>query len=136
MKRRVDWPERLARTVRAAQGRRFAWGGHDCALFVCDCILAMTGCDPAARFRGRYRTARGAARALRRIAGVATLDALATRLLGAPVPVATAKRGDIVLLDTDDGPALGVVIGARAAFTSPRGLAFVPVSAPRRAWRV
>ena len=147
IERRPDWPECLAETVRAARGRPFQWGRHDCALFACDCIAAMTGVDPAARFRGRYKTARGAVGALKRYGssaegfgpqagGVRSLEELATRVLGVPIRPEMARRGDIVSFDTALGPVLGVSLGSRAAFTGPEGLTFVPVSATRQAWRV
>lgn len=40
------------------------WGEDDCALFNANVQLAAMGIDPAAAFRGRYRTQRGAHRVL------------------------------------------------------------------------
>ena len=139
MPRRHDWPERLAEVVRAARGRPFQWGRHDCALFAFDCVAAMTGVDHTARYRGRYRTAKGAYRALARIGGVRTLDDLATALTKRPALAEgprAARRGDLVIHDTDDGPALGVCLGARLVAVGPGGLAYRPMSAVTRAWRV
>jgi hypothetical protein len=135
-RRRSDWPERLADAVRAARSRPFVWGRHDCALFAFDCVLAMTGEDHLAAFRGRYRSAKGAVRALKRIGGVKTLEELVAGILGAPGQAQTAQRGDLVLLDTEIGPALGVCLGARCAFAGPDGLAYAPTVAAREAWRV
>jgi len=134
--RKNDWPERLAAVVRAAAARPFEWGRQDCALFACDCIAAMTGADPAAAFRGRYRTARGAARALRRIAGVDDLGALATKVLGAPVAPAFARRGDIAEVPLLDGPGFGVVLGREVAVVGVEGLLRVSMQTATRAWRV
>ncbi len=136
MDRRPDWQPRLDAALRAAAARPFAWGRHDCALFACDCIAAMTGEDPAARFRGRYRTARGAARALRRIGGARNLGGLATRVLGAPFPPAFARRGDLAEVEAGAGPALGVVLGRTVALVAPEGLVRVRLDRARRAWRV
>ena len=134
--RRADWPERLAEVVKAARGRPFQWGRHDCATFAFDCVLAMTGVDRLADFRGRYRTAKGARRALKRIGGVATVEDLATALTIRPADAQTAQRGDVVLIDGDLGPTLGVCLGVRSAFVGPDGLAFAPTAVVRRAWRV
>lgn len=41
----------------------FAWGERDCGLFVADWVGLVTGRDPAADLRGRYRDADGAATA-------------------------------------------------------------------------
>ncbi|WP_133251529.1 DUF6950 family protein [Zavarzinia aquatilis] len=37
--------------------RRWEWGSHDCTLFAADWVLAVTGTDPAAGWRGRYGSA-------------------------------------------------------------------------------
>jgi len=136
MMRRHDWQARLDAVLRAAETRPFAWGRHDCALFACDCIAAMTGEDPAARFRGRYRTARGAYGALRRIGGARDPGALATKLLGAAVSPAFARRGDLAEVETDGGPALGIALGSVVALVAFEGLVRVGVDRARRAWRV
>ena len=136
MRRTPDWPERLADAVRAARARPFAWGEHDCALFAFDCVLAMTGEDHLAAFRGRYRSAKGAVRALRRIGGVKTLEELTTRILKRPALPETAQRGDLVMIDGELGPTLGICLGARSAFAGPDGLVFAPTATVRRAWSV
>ncbi len=64
--KRSDFAERLHAAVAARRGQPFQWGENDCALFACDLVEAATGVDYAAPFRGRYRTAAGAARALKR----------------------------------------------------------------------
>ena len=136
--RRPDWPERLAETVASARERPFAWGRHDCALFAADCVLAMTGYDPAAPFRGRYSTARGAARSIRRVTGareigVAFGDALLGPRLTSPM---LAQRGDLVLVPTPEGPAFGVVLPLGVMVVAERGLVEYPLTAALVGWRI
>ena len=100
MRRREDWPERLAAVVKGALDVPFAWGRNDCALFASDCAKAMCDEDPAAAYRGKYKSARGALAALKRIGGVASIEGLANAVLGAPIEVAEARRGDVVLVET------------------------------------
>lgn len=76
----------------------FAWGSNDCALFAASAVQAMTGIDPAEGLRGTYRTALGAAEALRQH-GAGTLLKTVTLWLGEPKHVAQAHRGDIVMLN-------------------------------------
>ena len=78
--RKEDWPERLMALIAERRSRPFAWGEQDCALFACDAVAAMTGADPAAWFRGRYRTRRGAYALLKRF----VLLGLPSRRLAAP----------------------------------------------------
>lgn len=140
MTRFEDWPIRLDRFLQAASGRPFSWGGHgggsDCALFAADAVQAIRGDDPAAAFRGRYTTAIGAARALKRY-GAGDLESTATMMLGEPLanPL-LAQRGDVVSVDTEDGPALGVCVGAKVAVVGKTGLVQMQLRGARKAWRV
>ena len=52
------------------QGRRpWVWGECDCTMWVADWIKAVSGIDPAERYRGRYRTQRGAEHVLKHRGG-------------------------------------------------------------------
>lgn len=135
VRRREDWPERLLAFVRSREHTPFAWGANDCALFAADAALAMTGHDFVAAFRGRYTTALGAMKVLRSN-GVEDLAGHLGQMLGEPVPPMLARRGDVVLFEAVSGPALGVVMGSRAAAAGPDGVAWIPASCWQRAWRV
>lgn len=131
--------ERLHSAFAARCGRPFVWGENDCTLFACDLVEAATGVDYAAVLRGRYRTAAGAARALRRFAG-GGLEAAAEKIAQdnglEEVPPLMAQRGDFVLLDAAAGPALGVCLGATFIAAGPAGAVSLPLKRARRAWRV
>ena len=135
-RRRHDWPERLADAIRVARGRSFAWGQHDCALFAFDCYAAITGEDLTIPFRGHYTTPLGAARALKRHRGVSTVWDLVASILGPDRSSVLAQRGDMVLLDTELGPTLGVCLGARSAFVGKDGLVYAPTVNAKRSWQV
>ncbi|MDF2603503.1 hypothetical protein [Sphingomonas sp.] len=95
MHRKPDWDARLAAYLEPLRARPFVWGEHDCCIFAAGAVEAMTGVDPMPEFRGRYRTAIGSARALRRYGAgdlAATLDGKFTR-----ISAALAHRGDIVM---------------------------------------
>jgi hypothetical protein len=126
------WEVRLAEAVAAAQSRPFAWGVHDCATWAFDVRQALTGLDAAAAWRGRYRTAVGSVRMLRRL-GCQTTEDLARSIMGAPLASPRlAQRGDIVLL----AGAVGICLGADCAFLAPEGLTFRPITETELAWRV
>ena len=131
--------ERLSAAVKARRGRSFQWGSHDCCTFACDVIRDAGGVDYAAPFRGRYTTALGAARALRRFAG-GGLETAAEKITQdnglEEVPPLMAQRGDFVLIDVAEGPALGVCLGEFLAAAGPDGAATFPLKRARRAWRV
>ncbi len=63
----------LSAFLGAAAARPFRWGAHDCQMWPADWVLGETGRDPAAAWRGRYRTWRGAERILRQGGGLVVL---------------------------------------------------------------
>jgi hypothetical protein len=121
----------------------FVWGGNDCCLFPADAILAMTGVDIAAEFRGRYTTAIGAKRAIRSVARGATVgDAVAWcaqqhGLAELPHP-RCAQRGDLVVLEEDGRDMAGLVglNGRELVAVGEGGLVTFPIEQVKRAWRV
>ncbi len=133
MRRLEDWPTRLAEFIEARRERAFSWSESDCCLFVCDAIEAMTGTDPGARWRGLYASEKGARRVLRDNGGVA---GIATLVLGSPVPIALAGRGDVVLIDTPHGEALAICLGVVVAGQGPDGIQFLLASEGKAAWKV
>jgi hypothetical protein len=135
MPRVENWERRLVEAVDIARAKPFAWGDHDCASFAFETRTILTGGeDVAALWRGRYTTALGAQRVMRRL-GWASIEAMGRSLLGEPreTPL-LAQRGDIVLAET--GLGFGVVIGATAAGISSDGLSFAALTSCQLAWAV
>ena len=129
-----NWPAALAAEIASAQNKPFAWGSHDCGTFAAAVETAVTGETGFGDALGGYKTAIGAARKLRKI-GFATIeDLVAARLV--EITPSFAQRGDVVAIDTDLGPAIGVVTGADALTPGLEGLVRYPVTVARRAWRV
>ena len=134
--RRPDWPARLTRFLEERRGQPFAWGAHDCCLAACDWVRDAAGWDPAAAFRNAYDNRDGAMRALRAL-GAGTLTDTARRIGGPPLAsVRFAQRGDVVLIRSAAGPALGIVVGDRIAAAGPAGWSFVPLGDAVMAWRI
>lgn len=140
-----DWPRRLQQFLADTKQEIFEWGCMDCGLFMADGVVAITGWDPAAAFRGRYKTARGAAGALRRYAGGGLADAMGKALAEpgwSEIRPAYAQRGDAILFDGTDiesgiqAEAAGICLGARFVYMAPSGQALASMTLARRAWRV
>ena len=87
-----DWQARLSAELAASQARAFDYGAHDCCIFAADCILAVTGRDVAADWRGRYATERDGLA----LARVKSLAQLAGRFFK-PVQPIFARRGDVAI---------------------------------------
>lgn len=130
MSRLSDWQQRM---TEALMNRRHNPG--DCAIFAADMVLAMTGEDHATGFRGRYATIRGGIRKLR-AAGyrdhVSFVEYHFTE-----IELVQALPGDIMVIDADEGLALGIVQGSGGVYVpTPTGIGIVPVSTAVRAFRV
>lgn len=133
---RVDhWEHLLAAAIDTARARPFVWGVHDCPTFAFETRMILTGGeDVASLWRGRYTTALGGARVMRRL-GWSSLEEMGCALLGEPRPaVLLAGRGDIVLAHT--GLGFGICIGASAVGMAPAGLVTVPLTSCRLAWLI
>ena len=129
------WERLLAAAIDTARAKPFVWGVHDCPTFAFETHMLLTGGeDIAALWRGRYTTALGGERVMRRL-GWASLEDMGRALLGEPrLSVLLAKRGDIVLADT--GLGFGICTGADAVGMAPDGLVSVPLISCRLAWPI
>lgn len=134
MMRRKDWRTRLHAEITASQARLFEWGANDCALFAMRCVEAMTGNNQAAPFAGTYKTARGALGVIKR-AGHADLAEFAAAYFPAIHP-SEANTGDVAAVQTDEGPALGIVSRDRIHVMRQDGLGTVSRSDAIVAFRV
>jgi hypothetical protein len=121
----------------------FVWGSTDCALFAADGILAQTGIDIAAEFRGRYHDQSGAFAAIKEITGGTTVaDAAAWCAAKFGMEEWTyplmARRGDLVTLDDGGNEVAGLVHlnGRDIAVVGDKGLHRLPIASVKRAWRV
>jgi hypothetical protein len=121
----------------ASAGRTpFAFGSHDCLLWLADWAREVTGVDPAEDLRGRYRTWLGCQRFIAKRGGVEAIVAACAARVGAP-RTACAKAGDagVVQALTDRGvmPVGAICTGERWAMLAPEGLISIPAR-PLAAW--
>ena len=130
LQRPNNWRVLLVDHVMSKESQPFEWGINDCALFAADAVKVMTGVDFAAEYRDGYKTQLGASRKLAR-AGYSDLEDLASKTF-IEVPPLTAQMGDLAIIPTDLGPALGIVLGADVATASGH----VPLTTIKRAFRV
>lgn len=130
-----DWRSRLALHVAAHARVPFRPGRHDCALFAAGGRAALTGIDVLEQARGRYDSIDGGFKLAARHGYASPFAAVADGL--EEIHPAYAVVGDLALLDDDDGnPAMGIVQGEMVYVLGARGLALVPLTEVRRAWRV
>lgn len=130
-----DPRQELSAYLRAMARADFAWGRCDCALTMADWCRRVRGVDPAARLRGRYRSAGGALRTVHRRGG---FEAVVRALMADAGFVTTdaPRPGDVGLVDHPAvGPACAIRCALGWAVKSPAGVALgaFPTLA---AWRV
>ena len=137
MQKLVDWRPRLRAFLAAQADAPFVMGGiggMDCGALAGGAIEAMTGENPHARVAGKYKTMAGALRALKRL-GHEDHIAYAASLLTEIDPL-YAAFGDIAVVNSPDGPALGVVTGPHIEVRAPGGRGVVPLTDAVRAFRI
>lgn len=125
----------LDQFLEAATARTFRDGEWDCQLFPAEWVRLVTGVDPAKEWRGRYSTALGRERILKREGGplaVMTRGAESARLKRTTEPV----RGDVGLIRLSGRDYGAVCLGDRWALVTRRGLAAERPDEVIRAWEV
>jgi len=105
-----DWPSLMNQAIDAARDMPFQWGHHDCALFAADVVKAITGCDYAQSWRGRYTDPFSLLRLLKQHQFNELTDLVDTYL--PRIDCAPAGRGDVVAIDMDGHAALGICAGS------------------------
>lgn len=117
--------EELTAYLRSALSLIFDFGECDCALWAANWIVQRRGIDPAAPIRGRYKTRLGCMRLATRNGGFV---AFTRTLLGAAGLSETddPKPGDVGVIETPLGPALGIKTHRGWAWKSKRGFMVVP----------
>lgn len=139
-----DWQPRLFEAIAQRNTAVFDYGKFDCCLAGADLIVAITGDDPMADFRGRYKSAAGAARLLKRDGKgtlLKTLISLMPKQGSRRIPVASAGMGDLVLTkkglhDLCRGQACGIAMGATAIFSGEVGWTHLPIDNCSAAFKI
>jgi len=134
MKKKDDWRVRLASAIVEQREEPFEYGKRDCCMSAAACVKAMTDTDLMKGFRGRYRSAAGAARLLRSKGNgtlLKTLISLVPANGGKRIPVAVAVKGDLVvtrkaLHDLVQGQAAGIWLDNTAIFPGETGWVHLP----------
>jgi hypothetical protein len=150
LKRTAHWATREFSQFLSAQAKTpFAWGTNDCCLFPADAILAFTGHDLAAAFRGEYTTEAEALALIKSVTGGTTVEDAAAWCAkeaglaewadknGKPLPL-FAQRGDLVVLANGGNLIAGVVHlnGHHVISVGSGGLLRLPLRSAKRAWKV
>jgi hypothetical protein len=122
----------------AARHRPFQIAVHDCGTFAADAVAAVTGVDPLASLRQRYRT-EAARPGFAGWSSVVILRALAIEHRWRRIAWRLAQRGDLALVRGADGAACAAVVdlsGRRFVAPGPAGLVAFPLDRASACWRI
>lgn len=130
--RRNDWVEKMWLAIEDHADTEFVWGVNDCCLFVARVVDAMTDSDIETQLNASYSDEETA---LAYIASFGSLEAAVSSYLGQPEP-GRPLRGDVVLIDGGEGPALGILVGGHIAGMGPNGFVYLPRSEALQRWAI
>lgn len=133
-----DWEVRLYERVQEWKDHEFQYGKTDCCAFAGSVIEALTGHNPWEDWAGSYSDAASASDALSQ-RGYKSLYAALVATLGKALPVAVARRGDVVYAshNTADFAQVGICLGRLSvSWGEEKGLIEVPTLNLKRAWHV
>lgn len=130
-----NWVERLHGSIDRRALAPFNYGTLNCALFAAENVDAVLGEESkyAEAIRAEFSDEAGARAYLEREGGI---EAAVTKRLGEPVDWWRLRRGDVALLETPDGPALGTVIGDVILALGLRGIVSFKLDKALKGWQV
>lgn len=133
MTRQLNWQFNLNKLVNDHKESEFDWGTWDCGVFAASVANAVLVDSPAylLPFKGKYRTALGSLRALKK-AGYDSLRDYLVHCFGEPISPSHAWRGDIAFYEDCAGVNLGaynLLIGVKAiGIDAEDQKGFIPIS--------
>jgi hypothetical protein len=131
-----NWPKILDALLLEYREKPFEWGSNDCCLFAANVVLAYTGIDMGVRWRGKYDSKDSLEELLQGMTVEEIMEQVAEDYNLPEIKPLQASRGDVVILESELGPALGIVTGAQSACTGHDGIAFRNNRHIKRAWKI
>lgn len=139
LSRLPGWRKRYESFIDAVKARPFDWEQHDCAVaFAGGLVLALTGEDLVAPWRGRFSSRAGALEVMRQ-AGFSNLGDLVATLLPEHEHPSRMRLGDIAGIPMESAfrLSLGICNGAGTILVLREdGMGVLDQGAAVRAWRV
>ncbi len=135
LERLPDWDRQLAKMTEKHLAEPFSWGQSDCLLAAADAVLAVTGFDPAEDIRGKYDTALGAIRLMKKRKS-ANVEEVLMKLFPQIKKKLTAQRGDLVTINEGDQAVAGYITTQGVFVRQENGNVFLPQTSIKMAFKV
>lgn len=143
LRRLWDWQTRADRFLRQVNKMPFAFGTHDCSMFATNMVREITGEDVVKAIRGLYKTEQEAKDIIDQLTKGQGLEQLADQIARQfgleQISVLRAQRCDVVLINVESNPALGIVSmdGRHILVAAARGgVIRYPLKDAIKAWRI
>lgn len=127
------WEKKLDAIVESKRNQPFDWASNNCMGLVAEVQQEITGKTDFPEVLENIDNKFNAQRLILKRAK--NLTELMDKNFS-KIPITLAQRGDIVEVETCEGPAMGVCIGAKAVFIGKDGIEYIPLTALIRAWRL
>lgn len=131
--RKDGWETRLADLIESKRNIPFCWKTNNCLGFVAEAEIAVQGFTEFPEVLQPLENKFAALRLIRK--NGKTLDEWIDKKYQR-ISILSAQRGDICMIETSEGAAVGICIGHNATFVGSHGLEFVPMSLTIKAWRL
>jgi hypothetical protein len=134
MARLDNWNTDLSALIEEKRFLPFDWPTFNCVIWASQAVQIVNGLDIHAPYVGKYKTANGSLKQLRKIDNVKTPIELFQKYLGELQPISLARKGDLVFTkDVQEGiniasdskafgPVVGVCYGHTSFFVGAEGL--------------
>lgn len=138
-RRKENWQSAMTAFLSENRARAFVWGEWDCCLSALAHVDAITLDNSYyGQYAGRWSDLRSAIEAIEALGGY---EQAVTDVFGQPLEQnAKAQRGDLVLFDSGQGPALGFIgldgIDIMAVALDTPGFSRIQRGRMLRAWRI
>lgn len=133
MLRKDGWETRLAELIESKRNIPFCWKTNNCLGFVAEAEIAVQGFTEFPEALRPMTNKFSAMKIIKKNAD--SLDDWIDKKYQR-ISILSAQRGDICMIETAEGAAVGVCLGHNAAFIGKDGLEFMPMSLSIKAWRV
>jgi len=128
-----NWPTVLADLVQENRDRAFEWGSFDCCIWPAMVKDSMTGSNLVEQMAALYSDRAGADKLIEDAGG---FEELISQHLGEPVSAKLIGRGDVALIEHENGKSLAIFDGQYAIATGKNGLKMLKRSVILKGWKI
>ena len=136
--KKVGWETRLEEHIEAHRYKKFRWGQNDCVTFSLTSMNKITQMPAFECYTPRWKNKREAVMLLKKAGVRSWIEIIELHLEKNglwKIPTLMAQRGDLAIIDTDQGLGVGVVYFDKVLHPGPKGLCATKITDAKRVWR-